>query len=153
MSGWLLFMLGILQVLPVLEERTAFITQEEKDYLGVYPQPDIVASDLVEAANQIVKIDSSAVFSPVRDRADYDIFISYCRRDKEFVRHLWEALIQANQKTWIDWNDIPPTANWREEIYLGIEAANNFVFVLTSRDRDSAASDYAPRVSQSSSAT
>lgn len=35
--------------------RTAFITQEEKDYLGVYPQPEIVASDLVEAANQIVQ--------------------------------------------------------------------------------------------------
>ena len=111
--------------------RTAFITQEEKDYLGVYPQPDVVASDLVEAANQIVKIDISAVSSPVRARADYDIFISYSRRDKEFVRQLWEALIQANQKTWVDWNDIPPTADWREEIDLGIEAANNFVFVLS----------------------
>jgi 2-haloacid dehalogenase len=35
--------------------RTAFITQEEKDYLGVYPQPEVIASDLVEAANQIVE--------------------------------------------------------------------------------------------------
>lgn len=35
--------------------QTAFINQEEKDYLGVYPQPEVVASDLVEAANQIVK--------------------------------------------------------------------------------------------------
>jgi 2-haloacid dehalogenase len=35
--------------------RTAFITQEEKDYLDVYPQPEVVASDLVEAANQIVQ--------------------------------------------------------------------------------------------------
>ena len=35
--------------------RTAFITQEEKDYLGVYPQPDVVANDLVEAANQILE--------------------------------------------------------------------------------------------------
>ena len=35
--------------------RTAFITKEEKDYLGVYPQPEVVASDLVEAADQIVK--------------------------------------------------------------------------------------------------
>jgi 2-haloacid dehalogenase len=33
--------------------RTAFITKEEKDYLGVYPQPEIIASDLVEAANQM----------------------------------------------------------------------------------------------------
>jgi 2-haloacid dehalogenase len=35
--------------------RTVFITQEEKDYLGVYPQPEVVASDLVEAANQIME--------------------------------------------------------------------------------------------------
>ena len=35
--------------------RTAFINKEEKDYLGVYPQPEVIASDLVEAANQIVE--------------------------------------------------------------------------------------------------
>ena len=46
---------GILQVPPVLGKRTAFITKEEKDYLSVYPQPEVVASDLVEAANQIVE--------------------------------------------------------------------------------------------------
>ena len=35
--------------------RTAFINKEEKEYLGVHPQPEVVASDLVEAANQIVE--------------------------------------------------------------------------------------------------
>jgi hypothetical protein len=64
-------------------------------------------------------------------RADYDIFISYSRRDKEFVSRLWEALEKANQNAWVDWDDIPPTADWRQEIYLGIEAANNFVFVIS----------------------
>ena len=34
--------------------RTAFVTQEEPEYLAVYPQPDIIASNLVEAANQIM---------------------------------------------------------------------------------------------------
>lgn len=34
--------------------KTAFITQEEKDYLSVYPQPEIVASNLVEAASKII---------------------------------------------------------------------------------------------------
>ncbi|MEI2579803.1 HAD-IA family hydrolase [Scytonema sp. PRP1] len=37
--------------------RTAFINQEEKDYLSVYPQPEVIACDLVEAANQIVELD------------------------------------------------------------------------------------------------
>lgn len=35
--------------------RTIFITQEEKEYLGIYPQPEVVAIDLVEAANQILE--------------------------------------------------------------------------------------------------
>ena len=35
--------------------RTAFITQEEKDYLSVYPQPEVVANDLIEAANQLLE--------------------------------------------------------------------------------------------------
>ncbi len=35
--------------------RTVFITQEEKAFLAVYPQPDRVAVNLVEAANQIVQ--------------------------------------------------------------------------------------------------
>ena len=35
--------------------RTAFITQEEKDYLSIYPQPEVIASNLVDAANKIVE--------------------------------------------------------------------------------------------------
>ncbi len=35
--------------------RTAFITQEEKDYLSVYPQPELVADSLVAAASKIVQ--------------------------------------------------------------------------------------------------
>ncbi len=36
--------------------RTAFITQAEKAFLAVYPQPDVVAVNLVAAANQIVAV-------------------------------------------------------------------------------------------------
>jgi|SRR6478672_5217534 len=34
--------------------KTAFITQEEKEYLSVYPQPNVIANSLVAAANQIL---------------------------------------------------------------------------------------------------
>jgi len=34
--------------------KTAFITQEEKTYLSVYPQPDVIAINLIDAANQII---------------------------------------------------------------------------------------------------
>lgn len=78
-----------------------------------------------------MSIDNSSVSNSAPERTDYDLFISYSRRDKEFVRQLWQALTQANQKTWVDWNDIPPITDWRQEIYLGIETANHFIFILS----------------------
>ncbi len=78
-----------------------------------------------------MSVGNSSVSSPVPNRDDYDIFISYSRRDKAFVSQLCEALTQANQKIWVDWNDIPPAEDWRQEIYRGIEAANNFVFIIS----------------------
>ncbi len=60
-----------------------------------------------------------------------EAFISYSRRDKAFVNRLYEALSQDNRDVWIDWESIPFTADWRKEIYEGIEAANNFVFIIS----------------------
>src|SRR5207253_10852124 len=60
-----------------------------------------------------------------------DVFISYSRKDIDFVRHLLEALAARNRKAWVDWNDIPPSADFMEEIYAAIEKANTFVYVLS----------------------
>lgn len=60
-----------------------------------------------------------------------DAFISYCRRDKDFVQKLYQAFHDAKREVWVDWENIPPNADWRQEIYRGIEAADNFVFVLS----------------------
>ena len=60
-----------------------------------------------------------------------EVFISYSRTDKDFVRKLHDALARLNRDTWVDWEDIPLTAEWLEEIYSGIEAADNFVFVIS----------------------
>jgi WD40 repeat protein len=60
-----------------------------------------------------------------------DIFISYSRKDKEFVRKLHEALSKQNRDTWVDWENIPLTADWWKEIEAGIEAANTFIFVIS----------------------
>ena len=37
-----------------------------------------------------------------------DVFISYARKDKEFVRRLHAALIEAGRDSWVNWEDIPP---------------------------------------------
>ena len=60
-----------------------------------------------------------------------DAFISYSRKDKQFVQKLYEALRQEKRDIWVDWQDIPPTAEWRQEIAEGIEAADNVIFVIS----------------------
>jgi WD40 repeat protein len=60
-----------------------------------------------------------------------DIFISYARKDKEFVRRLHAALAEAGRDSWVDWEDIPPTTEWLHEIMGAIEGVHAVVFVLS----------------------
>jgi hypothetical protein len=60
-----------------------------------------------------------------------DVFISYSRKDKDFVGRLYQALAEHKSETWVDWEGIPPTAEWLEEIFRAIEAADSFVFVIS----------------------
>ncbi|HEU0209459.1 MAG TPA: toll/interleukin-1 receptor domain-containing protein [Candidatus Udaeobacter sp.] len=60
-----------------------------------------------------------------------EIFISYSRKDKEFVRRLDQALKSRGREAWVDWEDIRPTEEWMQAIYSAIEGADTFVFVLT----------------------
>ena len=60
-----------------------------------------------------------------------DVFISYSRKDQDFVLSLHKALEERNRDTWIDWKDIPLTAKWKDEILSGIESADAFAFVIS----------------------
>ncbi|MFL5822332.1 MAG: toll/interleukin-1 receptor domain-containing protein [Solirubrobacteraceae bacterium] len=60
-----------------------------------------------------------------------DVFISYSRRDKQFVERLNEALAGAGKDAWVDWEDIPASAEWLREIQDGIDASDAFLFVLS----------------------
>jgi WD40 repeat protein len=60
-----------------------------------------------------------------------DVFISYSRKDQAFVQRLHQALQDRGREAWIDWKDIPPTAEWLLEVYGGIEAADTFLFILS----------------------
>jgi len=60
-----------------------------------------------------------------------DVFISYSRKDKPFVQVLHQALAASYYEAWIDWEDIPLTADWWAEIEAGIEAADTFLFVIS----------------------
>src|SRR5438093_13171335 len=60
-----------------------------------------------------------------------EVFISYSRKDKEFVRRLDEELKRRNREAWVDWEGIPPGDTWEKTIYGAIEATHTFIFVLT----------------------
>lgn len=60
-----------------------------------------------------------------------DLFISYSRKDQQFVRTLHGMLEQNGRDVWVDWENIPLTAEWLQEIYDGIEAANAFMYVIS----------------------
>jgi len=59
------------------------------------------------------------------------LFISYSRRDTEFARKLTEAFKGQGLDFWIDWEGIPPTVDWWNEIQKGIEEADIFLFLIS----------------------
>jgi WD40 repeat protein len=60
-----------------------------------------------------------------------DVMISYSRRDKAFVQKLHQRLAEQGRDVWVDWEDIPKTADWWKEIQQGIDTSDSFVFVIS----------------------
>ena len=59
------------------------------------------------------------------------IFVSYSRKDKEFVRKIVTALEASNFDIWIDLDDLPKGEDWELEIYRNIDEAEVFIFMLS----------------------
>ena len=68
-----------------------------------------------------------------------DVFISYCRRDKAFVRALCHSLQANGHQLWVDWEGIQASEPWREEISKGVRNAKRMVYILSP---DTVASPY-----------
>ena len=60
-----------------------------------------------------------------------DVFISYARKDLDFVKGLHASLEARGKSAWVDWEGIPPSAEWLDEIKGAIEEAEAFVFVIS----------------------
>jgi WD40 repeat protein len=63
-----------------------------------------------------------------------EIFISYSRRDKIFVEKFLKALNENGysvDQIWVDWEDIPASSKWEQEIRKGVEKANSIIFILS----------------------
>jgi WD40 repeat protein len=78
--------------------------------------------------------ENETIAQPAEDSAateTYDAFVSYSREDQVFVKRLTEALAARGKRSWVDWADIPPTAEWMAEIREAIDAADTYVVVLS----------------------
>jgi len=59
------------------------------------------------------------------------IFVSYSRKNKDFCRRLTEELQKRDLDFWVDWEGIPPTVDWMNEIEKGIEEADTFIAIVS----------------------
>ncbi|MFB2881602.1 toll/interleukin-1 receptor domain-containing protein, partial [Floridanema aerugineum] len=66
-----------------------------------------------------------------------DIFISYSRADSDFARKLNDTLQMQGKTTWFDQESIASGSDFQQEIYRGIKACDNFLFILSPRSVNS----------------
>ncbi len=60
-----------------------------------------------------------------------DVFISYSRKDIVFARRLYDSLEASGRNAWIDWEDIPYSVDWWQEIRRALDEADSFVFIIS----------------------
>jgi WD40 repeat protein len=60
-----------------------------------------------------------------------DVLISYSRADSELAHKLNDALQMQGKTTWFDQESIPCDVEVEQEIYQGIEACDNILFILS----------------------
>ena len=61
-----------------------------------------------------------------------EVFISYSRKNVEFARKLVKAIYDnGRENVWIDWEDIEYAEDWWHKIQIGIDSAENFLFILS----------------------
>ncbi len=59
------------------------------------------------------------------------VLISYSRKDSSIARKLIEEFKSFDMEVWVDWEDIPPAVGWLEQIELGIEESDAFIFLIS----------------------
>lgn len=60
-----------------------------------------------------------------------DVFVSYSRRDSEFVGHLVDSITARGKEVWLDTEGIADAEVFPEAIKRAIEGSDAFVFVIT----------------------
>ena len=66
-----------------------------------------------------------------------DVFVSYSRGDSDLARKLNDVLQMQGKTTWFDQESIASGTDFQQEIYRGIKACDNFLFILSPRSVNS----------------
>jgi len=59
------------------------------------------------------------------------VFISYSRKDKQFVKKLNDALDAEGVEAWVDWEGIELASEWMERIKSAIQGTDAFLFIIS----------------------
>ena len=87
--------------------------------------PTILQEEFISASLQQLPLES------------LDVFISYSRADSDLARKLNDALQMQGKTTWFDQESIASGSDFKQEIYRGIKACDNFLFILSPRSVNS----------------
>lgn len=115
---------------------STLLTLDRKSFIELMEQNPKLAMKMTAAISARLRTSqSSGTVSGVEtaqvQTGTTKVFISYSRRDKEFVQKLYTAITAQGIDTWVDWENIPLTADWWNEIQTGIEKADAFAFVIS----------------------
>lgn len=115
----------------LLHERDLWAVEQWREQSKREPFKSILNYQLNPVQEAFIKESKSFIGKAKAVEVELDIFISYSRKDKEFVKRLYDALKSSpiSQKIWIDWDNIPIASNWWKEIEQGIENSRVFLFV------------------------
>ncbi len=129
---------SVIQPLPDSEDAEEELPTSDEETQTPPPTTDTSEAELSQSDDtvtqsqvltEIIETDTPPEIPPNTDLTD--AFISYSRRDKTFVQTLYERLLAEDRNIWIDWGNIPLTADWRQEIKEGIERAGAVIFVIS----------------------
>ncbi|NUM47848.1 MAG: TIR domain-containing protein, partial [Anaerolineales bacterium] len=66
-----------------------------------------------------------------RNLSKIRVYLSYARKDTEFAKALYDRLLSEGFDIWVDWEDIPPSSKWLDEILNGIQTSDAFIFIIS----------------------
>eukprot|EP00744_Colponema_vietnamica_P008167 GILI01011674.1.p1 GENE.GILI01011674.1~~GILI01011674.1.p1 ORF type:complete len:638 (+),score=114.65 GILI01011674.1:126-2039(+) len=77
------------------------------------------------------KVKSTQVAPAESVPMEKNVMISYSRIDSEIMKKILNRFQQDKRSVWVDLQDIPPTADWMQEIKDGIQRSNSIIILLS----------------------